>query len=254
MEESAQTKIPAGMLFDESGYPFTGLQSPPWVARLDEFFAGQPVRTIADGSFRTCANLCRRIGDLDLYQQWLRNALTSNPSPWWCAAFATSMLVGYFSTGKSLLDAGSVGINLLYALKFKPREQDFSKEKFWNGLRDSDSAAYSKLRVHRPLVNDAVKWRDAAVHRLPPRVRVLNDGPPPKPPEHITMKDVRLGIPNEPDADVVDALLGKKFQWIEPLQFVAGFSARFHAFAHDVADVILLKLYSSDGAPRSRAG
>jgi hypothetical protein len=252
--KSTLTNIPAGLLLDESGYPFTGLEPPPWIAGLDSFFAEQPIRTLADGPFRTCANLCRRTGDLDLYRRWLHNALTTNPSPWWCAAFATSMLVGYFSTGKSLLDAGSVSLNLLYALGFASRDQDFKKKKFWNALRTADPDGHKILRSHKELVDDAVRWRDAAVHRLPPRVRVLNAGPPSKLPEHTTMKDVRLGIPTSPEADIVDALLGKKLEWREPLEFVDEFSARFHAFAKDLADVMLSKLQLSWPSPAAGAG
>ena len=100
MDELA--KIPKGILIDESGYPFTGIEAPDWVEELDSFFAGRDIRLITNPLFRTSANLCRRIGDHDLYSQWLENALSNHPSPWWSAAFATSLLVGYFSTGKSL--------------------------------------------------------------------------------------------------------------------------------------------------------
>src|SRR5438067_118163 len=123
------TEIPAGLLISESGYPFTGIQAPDWVGKLDVFFAGRNIRLMSNPLFRTSANLCRRIGDHDLYSQWLKNALASHPSPDWSAAFATSLLVGYFSTGKSLLDAGSIALNLILSLSLPFKEQDFSKGK-----------------------------------------------------------------------------------------------------------------------------
>jgi len=213
--------------------------------QIDAFFAGKPIQLVADRAFRLSANLCRRIGDVDLYHQWIRNSLESDSSPWWSAAFATTALVGYFSAGKSLLDAGAVALDHLLGLGFRPKQQDFSKGKFWNKLQTADGNAYERLRNHRPFIDEVVRWRDASVHRLPPRVRVLSDGPPAKTPVTTTKQDVRHGMPDDPGADMMDMLLGKKLTWVDPLELVDGFTKGFHSFASDIADILLTKLGSN---------
>ena len=242
---STLDNVPAGLLLDESGYPFTGISPPSWIKQIDAFFAGKPIQLVADRAFRLSANLCRRIGDVDLYHQWIRNSLESDSSPWWSAAFATTALVGYFSAGKSLLDAGAVALDHLLGLGFRPKQQDFSKGKFWNKLQTADGNAYERLRNHRPFIDEVVRWRDASVHRLPPRVRVLSDGPPAKTPVTTTKQDVRHGMPDDPGADMMDMLLGKKLTWVDPLELVDGFTKGFHSFASDIADILLTKLGSN---------
>lgn len=239
-------KVLPGILLDESGYPFTGICPPLWVERVDAFFAGQPIRIIVNPEFRLSANLCRRIGDVDLYHQWIHNALANPPSPWWAAAFATTTLVGYFSAGKSLLDACSVALNHLYVLDLKPKEQDFSKGRFWNKLQATDSVAYQRLSPHRPFIDKVVRWRDVSVHRLPPRVRVLHDGPPTKTPEATTMQDVHLGITGDTESDMFEGIIGKKLTWVDPLKLVNKFTQKFHSFASDVAEMLLTKLGSDE--------
>ncbi len=238
MEEIRE--IPDGLLTDESGYPFTGIKAPDWVEKLDRFFAGRDFRLIATPLFRTSANLCRRIGDHDLYTQWLENALANHPSPWWSAAFATSLLVGYFSTGKSLLDSGSVALNVLFGLSLSHREQDFSKGKFWNKLNQADRRIHQRMLVHKTFIERAVKWRDVAVHRLPPRVCVLFDGPPRQPPDRLTQHDVKLGLPDNPEVNLIfNPALAKQVNWVHPNDLVRDFGQGFHKFAAEVADIII---------------
>jgi hypothetical protein len=229
--------IPAGLILDESGYSFTGIQAPSWVEQMDSFLAGRDIRLISNPLFLTSANLGRRIGDHDLYSQWLQNAFANNPSPWWSAAFATSLLVGYFSTGKSLLDAGSIALNLLLGLSLSPKDQDFSKGKFWNAIQRTDSELYDRLLPHKPFIEQVVKWRDVAVHRMPPRVRVLTNGPPTKPPDAMTLIDVTLGIPEDPDVNPMLNL--EVVAWIHPTDLVQKFGQGFHNFATEVADIII---------------
>ena len=232
--------LPKGVLTDEAGYPFTGLVPPQWLDGVDSFFAGRKFKVYGTPLYRTTANLCRRIGDHDLYATWMKNALTSNPSPWWCAAFSTSLLVGYFSTGKSLLDAGSVALNILFNLSLSNKEQDFSKGKFWKALETADATAHATFVAHRAFIDRAIKWRDVAVHRIPPRVRVLTNGPPTKTPEETTMKDVNMGLPENPDVDPVLLPPGAPtIKWINPLDLVSDFSSGFHKFAADVAETIV---------------
>ena len=233
-------EIPAGLLTDESGYSFTGIQAPDWVQEIDSFFAGRDVCLMANPLFRTSANLCRRIGDLDLYSQWLKNALASNPSPWWSATFATSLLVGYFSTGKSLLDAGSIAVNLLFSLSLSFKEQDFSKGRFWNKLNEANTNVNRRLLAHRKFIDRVVKWRDVAVHRLPPRVFVLSDGPLSKPPESVTQQEVRLGVPDNPEVNpVYNPEMAEQINWVHPNDLVQDFGRGFHKFAAEVADLIV---------------
>jgi hypothetical protein len=49
MEKLAE--IPYGLLTDESGYPFTGIQAPDWVEQLDRFFAGRGANLMANPLF-----------------------------------------------------------------------------------------------------------------------------------------------------------------------------------------------------------
>jgi hypothetical protein len=169
-----------------------------------------------------------------------KNALTSNPLPWWCAVFSTSLLVGYFSTGKSLLDAGSVALNILLNLSLSNKEQDFSKGKFWKALQSADGSTYAAFNAHRPFMDHVIKWRDVMVHRIPPRVRVLTNGPPTKAPEHTTMADVNLGVPQNPEVDPVLLPPGAPpIKWINPLDLVSDFSAGFHNFAAELAQMIV---------------
>jgi hypothetical protein len=126
----------------------------------------------------------------------------------------SSLLVGYCSAAKSFLDAAAIAATHIFVLTLAPKEQDLSKGKFWNTLESENAEAFQRYRQFRTIVQDIVKWRDAAVHRTHPLVMVHSPGPPEESPrEAITVRVIA-----DPDVNFGHVLdPGSEFQWMDPL-------------------------------------
>ncbi|HEV8241101.1 MAG TPA: hypothetical protein VGS57_17180 [Thermoanaerobaculia bacterium] len=159
-------------------------------------------------------NICRRMGDIDLYALFIRDA-DAHADPFWAATIISSYLVGFFSACKSLFDAASICLTDLHRLALTDREQDMSRGRFWNTLQATSSASFTKFKSFRSLCDEVVRWRDASVHRSTPLVLVHSPGyPDDAPRSEITIRMV--ATPGATPAAVVST--GAAVPWLGPLE------------------------------------
>jgi hypothetical protein len=133
------------------------------------------------------------------------------------ATMIGTYLVGYFSACKSLLDAGSITLAKLYHLNLTNKQMDFSKgSQFWKELQEKQATVYHRYIKFNGLVDDIVKLRDAAVHRITPLVIVHAPENPDKTPRD--KQKIRMVL--EPDTTFSTFVKNhKKITWVKPLHF-----------------------------------
>jgi len=112
-------------------------------------------------------NICRRMADIDWYANNIEAAMQEENTAK-ASLLIMTLLVGYFGSCKSLLDAGAISLNQIYILELNKKEQDFGKGKFWKQLRGSNSDAFSRYNPFKALADEVIKWRDVAIHRQSP--------------------------------------------------------------------------------------
>ena len=112
-------------------------------------------------------NICRRMADIDWYANNIE-AATQEDNIGKATFLTMTLLVGYFGSCKSLLDAAAISLNEINSLGLKEKEQDLGKGRFWNQLIGSNFNAFKKYKPFRSLGREVIKWRDSAVHRQSP--------------------------------------------------------------------------------------
>lgn len=158
-------------------------------------------------------NICRRMGDIDLYALFIRDA-DAHPDPFWASTIIGSYLVGFFSACKSLFDAASICLTDLHKLALTDREQDMSRGRFWSILQAASSTSFTRFNGFRALCTEVVHWRDASVHRTTPLVMPHSPGPPGDAPR----SEVAIRMVATPGATpVVVAGTGATVSWLSPL-------------------------------------
>lgn len=184
---------------------------------LDSFY--EPILPDIETGWRSfhlrhAENICRRMGDIDLYAHFIREE-KRNPDPIWAATIIGSYLVGFFSACKSLFDAGSISLTDLHSLKLTDREQDMSRGRFWSTLQESVPRSFARFKGFRPCCGKVVQWRDASVHRRTPLVMPYSPGSlDSAPPESIRIRMV--ADPNAKIEKIIDT--PNDVSWIDPLQ------------------------------------
>jgi hypothetical protein len=128
------------------------------------------LEALTSDAYSLANNLCRRMGDIEWYATQLApGSGTDNLAL--ITPIVPTLLVGYFSTCKSLLDAAAISLTTLLSLRLAPREMDFSKAAFWRALKGAHPDVERRYRpLHQGLTRDVVHWRDASVHRTSPFV------------------------------------------------------------------------------------
>jgi hypothetical protein len=116
-------------------------------------------------------NIYRRMGDLELYCSTIGDELKEE-DPWRAATVVGSLLVGYFSAAKSMLDAAALALNQSHQLGLALKNQDFGKGALLAALRASSSTSAARYDPLRPFFQEVIQWRDSAVHRTTPLVMV----------------------------------------------------------------------------------
>lgn len=129
-------------------------------------------------SVKLAENICRRMADIELYACSISEPHNAKDI-WKASIIIGSLLVSYFGACKSFLDAIAITLNSLYNLALTNREQDFGKPKFWRVLQNQAGTVYSRYEMLRPVFNDIIRWREAAVHRVTPLVMVHTPIDPP---------------------------------------------------------------------------
>src|SRR6185436_9250962 len=137
--------------YSSSAYLSAQLTVPPCFVELDAFF--EPiVPDIPTGwrhfHLRHAENICRRMGDIDLYAWFILDA-QAHPDPIWAATIIGSYLVGFFSACKSLFDAGAICLTELHRLNLGHREQDMAKGRFWTALQNTSPRSFTRFNTFR---------------------------------------------------------------------------------------------------------
>lgn len=145
---------------------------PKCFVELDEILGAEDsnediVLAINMPKVKMAENICRRMADIDWYANNIEAAMQEENTGK-ASLLTMTLLVGYFGSCKSLLDAGAISLNQIYILGLKEKVQDFGKGNFWNQLRDSDFNAFNRYSSFRALAKEVIKWRDAAIHRQSP--------------------------------------------------------------------------------------
>jgi hypothetical protein len=158
-------------------------------------------------------NTCRRMADIDMYAKFVSDAL-GHENPYQAATITASLLVGYFSACKSLLDAVSIALAELYTLPLSNKEKDFTKHTFWRELKKANPNVHDRFEDFKSFFAEVVRWRDSAVHRFTPLVICHS----PDRPNRVPRDKVKVNMVADPDTDIrkyLTNLSGTK--WIDPL-------------------------------------
>ena len=227
-----------GLVYTNTAYQLGYFQVPECFAKLDEFIDklllennNKIVLKAHSGLYIDLAqNLCRRMADIELYA-WLTSQAETAPDAFKGAVLVGTYLIGYFSACKSLLDAGSITLAMLYNLNLSNKEMDFSKSKFLKELEKRQSKIYVRYTRFDDLVKDIVKWRDSSVHRVTPLVVVHAPEDPNKTPRD--KQEIRVVV--EPDAKFSILVKNhKKITWVKPLHFHNKWKSRLIEFCEEV--------------------
>ena len=148
------------------------VERPKCFVELDEILGAEDsnediVLAINMPKVKMAENICRRMADIDWYANSIEAAMQED-NIGKASLLTMTLLVGYFGSCKSLLDAAAISINQIYSLGLKEKEQDFGKGKFWNQLRKIDPSGFSSYKPFMALADDVIKWRVPAVHRQSP--------------------------------------------------------------------------------------
>jgi hypothetical protein len=146
---------------------------------------------------RMAENICRRMADVDWYAAGVGNALREE-SVGKAACLAMTLLVGYFSSCKAVLDAAAITLNELFQLGLAPKQQDFSKEEVWKRLLGHSQHLSDRYKPYRALSQHVVQWRDKAVHRQYPIIL------PSAATEEKPRAEITLRLINDPQPEIRD--------------------------------------------------
>jgi len=168
------------IFYNRTPYLAAQLTVPQCFIDLDEFYdplVPDVSRIPGAVHLQHAENICRRMGDIDLYALFINDA-EAHPDYFWAATIIASYLVGFFGACKSLFDAASVFLADRHALGLANRDQDMGKGRFWNSLQGRSAKSFARFKTFRPLCDQVILWRDASVHRTTPLVLVHSPGPP----------------------------------------------------------------------------
>jgi hypothetical protein len=204
--------------YNITGYALLSkVEIPPCFVELDKFFDAQfagPVAAYRHPSVLLAHNLCRRMADIDTYAQDIVDILR-DPVQKYGELRVGTLLVGYFSACKALLDAAAISLAKLYSLRRTDKKgddplphswMDFSDRKFWKAL-GKNTGVKNRYEKFRKLSNDVVFRRNIAVHRVAPLVVQI--------PDASGRMDIKMAV--KPDADMSDfaSSLNTK-DWLNP--------------------------------------
>lgn len=206
-----------------TGYALAGTPVPQCFRDLDailEASDGHFPEILRHLTYTHGANLCRRMGDVELYAFWITREL--NPPGVRNAALvriATSaLLVGHYSACKAVLDASAMALTAVYDLGVRTlgstiavRDMDLAKGRLWPVLEREQPLVFARYKVFRALAREVQVRRDAAVHRLGPLVMPNNR-------RSADIAEMEITLAEEPDARMGDVRL-RGPGWVEPLHY-----------------------------------
>jgi hypothetical protein len=204
--------------YNRTGYSLLSVEIPRCFTELDEYF-GLVFQAEKDAFFHPSValveNLCRRMADIELYAQYMEDAQKGD-NLFKAAILIGTLLVGYFASCKSLLDAGAITLATIYSLTLPDREKDFSKKKFWKQLETVGISVCGRYTKFQKLFNEIIVCRDAALHRITPLAIVHSPGEPGKTP----LEKQKVMVVAKPDADYATIVkTPTNIQWVNPLHY-----------------------------------
>ena len=220
--------------YNRTGYTLPGMPTVPrCFVELDEYFDARFTTSspMAHPSVVLAENLCRRMADVELYASYISDTL-NRPDTFKGAILIGTLLVGYFTACKSLLDAGAITLASVYKLSLRNKEMDFSKPKFWKQLKEeTGSIINDRYAPFRILFKEVIRWRDAAVHRLTPFVITHSPGRPDKTPR----EKIEIKMADQPDAEISTVVkTPKSISWVDPLHYHRKWQSQLIEFCKEV--------------------
>jgi hypothetical protein len=240
------------LFYKRSVYPYLGETAPECFLQLDEYFDGQFATKeawSADPFVGLAENLCRRLGDVDLYARLIADTLTGDGlgllgqqkevslkgsllvfppgvqresinsrggfEVVGKAVIAGTLLTGHFGACKSVLDSSAIALNQIHRLGLSNKQQDFGKGDIWRALKQKNDLAHERYQRFRKSMDEIVVWRDASVHRSNPVVLVVVDN------FDADLGSASIKLLLRPDINLGQLVVVKEpeHQWVDPLHF-----------------------------------
>jgi len=219
--------------YNRTAYPLLNLQVPKCFIELDEYFDKifQSDSALYQKSVLLVENLCHRMADVEVHARYISEE-QNRDNTFKAAIFIGTLLVGFFTSCKSVLDAGAIALNAIYNLNLPEREQDFGKLKLLNRLKEKTGAViYNRYLVYKNVIQEIIDWRDSAVHRHTPFCVVHSPGRP-----EVTTRDKQeIKLANQLDADIYKVVtMADTIQWVEPLHFYNKWHSQLIDFCADI--------------------
>ena len=204
--------------YNRTGYVLLNGEIPRCFTELDEYFdiVFQTEKdTFFHPSVTLVENLCRRMAAVEMYAKYIEDA-QKGKDLFRAAILIGTLLVGYFASCKSLLDAGAITLATIYKLTLSDREKDFSKKKFWKQLETVGVSVYDRYTLFNTLFSEIIIWRNAALHRITP-LAIVNS---PDEPGRTPLEKQKVMVVAKPDADYVTIIKAPtSIQWVNPLHY-----------------------------------
>ena len=205
--------------YNRTGYLLPNMPAlPKCFEELDDYFDARfkTAGALTHPSVVLAENLCRRMADAELYAKQICEA-QKGVNTFRAAIFIGSLLVGYFTSCKSLLDAGAITLATLYNLTLTNKEMDFSRPRLLKQLKqETGPVVHGRYSSFQDLFDEIIKWRNSAVHRITPFVVTHSPGPPDK----VSREKIEIKMVAKPDVGISTIVISpKSVQWVEPLHF-----------------------------------
>lgn len=219
------------LFYKRTAYESLNRQVPKCFIELDDYF-GKTFKAgseIFQSSTRLAENLCHRMADVELYADYISEEVKRD-NAFKAAINIGTLLVGFFTSCKSVLDAGAMALNMVYKLNLPERQQDFGKPELMRELKKKTrTEVYKRYRIYDSFIKEAIGWRDSAVHRHTPFCIVHQNH------SNSPREQQEIKLANQLDADINDiARKSATIEWVEPLHQYNKWYSSLVAFCADV--------------------
>ncbi|MDD5311918.1 MAG: hypothetical protein PHO26_02630 [Dehalococcoidia bacterium] len=155
------------------------------------------------------------MSDIELYAKNISDS-QNGVNLFQSAIFIGSLLVGYFSSCKALLDACAITLSDVYNLDLTNKQKDFSNKIFWKKLEPIGISVYGRYTPLKQFFKEIINWRDSALHRITPLVIVHS----PDDPDKTSIEKQSIKVASQIDTDISTAVNNpKKVEWVEPTYY-----------------------------------
>lgn len=195
------------------------IKIPEYFLRLDEFYdskCSNMKMAYQEFGLKYPENIARRYADIKYYSKLINIEYKDNSNPFIASLRISSLLVGFYNSIKSFIDAIAITLNDILGLKLKPIDRDLCRKQIWKHLPKSIKEKYEP---YISFFEDVKNYRNAASHRFYPNVMVC--GPTSarldKSPNEIKREEVEIRLIDNPDNDSNILFDKDNIKWISPL-------------------------------------